>query len=225
MATMSQEEETAPVRRRLLTAALRMLEDSGPEALQARKLAAEVGASTMAVYTHFGGMPQLLEEAMREGFVRLSEQLARAEESGDPIADLLTMGLAYREFALANPQLYRLMFGLTTPGTRRAKERDLTVERTPTELAEGATAFDFLVNVATRAAESGRIHQDDRIALAGQIWSLTHGYVLLEIAGVFGHDGHGVLRVFAPLIVNLLVGMGDQREAVERSMAKVNAAN
>ena len=44
------------VREQLVEAGMRVLERDGLPALSARKLAAETGTSTMAVYTHFGGM-------------------------------------------------------------------------------------------------------------------------------------------------------------------------
>jgi len=47
-------------RERLVEAGTRLLERDGLEALKARKVAAEIGVSTMAVYTHFGGMNGLL---------------------------------------------------------------------------------------------------------------------------------------------------------------------
>ena len=48
------------VREELLVAAAALLDEHGPDALQTRKIAAAAGTSTMAVYTHFGGMPQLI---------------------------------------------------------------------------------------------------------------------------------------------------------------------
>src|ERR1700747_2477742 len=44
------------VRDELLHAAVALLNEHGPDALQTRKVAAAAGTSTMAVYTHFGGM-------------------------------------------------------------------------------------------------------------------------------------------------------------------------
>ena len=124
-------------RDRLLAAAIRLLEDSGPEALQARKLAAEIGASTMAVYTHFGGMRQLIAAIAREGFVRLNGRLAQAPETGDPVADLIELGLAYRDHAVANPQLYRVMFGVTAPGGHRLAGMDMNELMASGEFPEG----------------------------------------------------------------------------------------
>lgn len=211
-------------RERLLAAALRMLESGGPESLQARKLAAEIGASTMAVYTHFGGMPELLDALVREGFERFNERLDRLPETEDPVTDLLAQGLAYREFALANPQMYRLMFGLTTRGIG-GRVRDLTEEGMPTTMAEGQTAFGYLVDVVTRVVHAGRVRQDEPAVIASQMWSTLHGYVLLEMSGVFGHSDHGLARVLWPLTVNLLVGLGADRAAVERSALGVAEAS
>jgi AcrR family transcriptional regulator len=90
-------------RDRLVVAAIRLLEDSGPEALQARKLAAEIGASTMAVYTYFGGIKQLIHAMAREGFARLSRRLEQVPLTDDPAADLFGLGLAYRDHALDSP--------------------------------------------------------------------------------------------------------------------------
>jgi AcrR family transcriptional regulator len=210
--------EPAGTREKLLEAAIRLLASNGPEGLQARKVAAEIGASTMAVYTHFGGMPQLTEAIVREGFRRLDRQLSTVEQSRDPMADLFALGLAYRAHALDNPQLYRLMFGLSTPLPRRGTRRNLlAAEGIPTDLAEGQTAFGHLVTALTRVIDSGRIRTDDPTRAAAQVWSAIHGYVLLEIAGFFGRSGRGVEHVLRPLGIHLAVGMGDTVRAATRS--------
>lgn len=55
------------VRDELLHAGVRLLDDHGPDALQTRKVAAAAGTSTMAVYTHFGGMRGLIAAIAEEG--------------------------------------------------------------------------------------------------------------------------------------------------------------
>ena len=77
-----------------------MLEESGPEALQARKLTAEVGTSTQAVYTLFGGMPGLFEAIVADGFARFARHVAAVPETDDPVADFFTKGWAYCDWAL-----------------------------------------------------------------------------------------------------------------------------
>src|SRR5215469_11955890 len=175
----------ADPRARLLDAALRLLAADGPEALQARRLAAEVGASTMAVYTYFGGMGQLITEVVREGFIRFGQRLAEVPRSDDPVADLLALGMAYRGYALENPQLYRLMFGANAPGGRRAGN-DPSVAAAAESLPEAQAAFAQLVALVARVMEASGVPSQERPGPAAfQIWSAMHGYVLLEVAGFF----------------------------------------
>jgi AcrR family transcriptional regulator len=107
----------SPMRVRLLEVAARLLAEEGPGALSARRVAAEVGASTMAVYTHFGGMRELVRGVAREGFARLAAHLAQVPRSDDPVADIARQGMAYRATALENPHLYAVMFGSASLGT------------------------------------------------------------------------------------------------------------
>lgn len=200
-------------RDRLLEAAIRLLAANGPEALQARRLAAEVGTSTMAVYTHFGGMGQLITEIMREGFIRFGRRMEEIPRGDDAVADLLALGLAYRDHALENPQLYRLMFGVTSPGGRQGG-KDLALSAVANALPEGQAAFAQLVAVVTRVIEAGPCEEEPASA-AAQIWSAIHGYVLLEIAGFFGDDD-GVERLLLPLGTKLAVGIGATPEHATR---------
>jgi AcrR family transcriptional regulator len=211
------------LRARLLDTAVRKLEDAGPEALKARELTAAVGTSTQAVYTLFGGMPGLFRELVREGFARFDRHGAEVPPTDDPVADCFAQGLAYRDWAVRHPQLYRLMFGLTGPGNRVHAESDMTVAGTPFSIPEGQAAFDRLVRTLQRAREAGRIGPVDLVAAAGQIWCATHGYVLLEIAGYFGPEGRGLTQVLGPLALNVMVGLGDSREALDRSALPVLA--
>jgi AcrR family transcriptional regulator len=202
-------------RDRLLEAAIRLLAADGPAALQARRLTTEVGASTMAVYTHFGGMAQLITEIMREGFIRFGRRMEEVPRGDDPVADLLALGLAYRDHALENPQLYRLMFGVVSPGGRQGG-KDLAVSAVANTLPEGQAAFAQLVAAVTRVIEASGPCEEDPASAAAQIWSAFHGYVLLEIAGFFGDDGEGVERFLLPLGTKLVVGIGAAPEHAAR---------
>src|SRR2546423_3555500 len=102
--------EKADARAALIDTAARLIATEGPAALTLRRIADEAGTSTMAIYTHFGGMPELRRAVRREGFARLAASLARVDETEDPVADLAMLGAAYYETALSNPDLYRVMF-------------------------------------------------------------------------------------------------------------------
>ena len=195
-----------------------MLEDSGPEALRARGLTAEVGASTQAIYTLFGGMPGLLDALVSDGFVRLARHVEAVPETDDPIADFFAGGRAYCDWALTNPQCYRLMFGLTK-GLDVRRGLRMSAAGTLANFPEGQAAAEVMVRSLRRVVDAGRIRPVDPLLVAGQFLSATHGYVLLEIAGSFD-ERHG-LQIIAALGINLMVGLGDSREAAERSLLAV----
>jgi AcrR family transcriptional regulator len=207
------------VRDQLVEAGMRVLERDGMAALSARKLAAETGTSTMAVYTHFGGMTGLIDAIAGETFVRFTAALTEVEQTDDPVADFFVMGVHYREFALANPQRYQMMFGTSADSLDR-HHADLTVTGSASDRAEFAVSFEALLEVVRRMIGAGRIRDDGASVVAGRLWCLTHGAVLLEIAGFFGHEGHGVTEILAPITVDVLVGMGDDRKRTNQSLTE-----
>src|ERR1700761_1555958 len=83
------------VRDELLHAAVGLLDEHGPDALQTRKVASAAGTSTMAVYTHFGGMRSLIAEVAEEGWGQI-DAAQSVPQTDDPVADLMATGLAYR---------------------------------------------------------------------------------------------------------------------------------
>jgi len=76
----------------------------------------------------------------------------------DPMADLIAGGLACGEFAVQNPQLYRLLFGLTDLGGVHKLSADAA---TPWDLAEGVDALSALVAAVERVIEAGRIRPQE----------------------------------------------------------------
>jgi hypothetical protein len=159
-----------------------------------------------------------------EGFVRLAGHVDAVPESDDPVADHLAKGWAYADWALARPGLYRAMFGVTDPSLRHHVPVETTLAAAHLAGGDGRTALDVLVRSVDRMIAAGRLRPAEAPAVARQFLSATHGYVLLEIGGAFGAPGSG-LATAAELAVNLLVGLGDARDAVERSLLAAMAAH
>src|SRR4051795_10447120 len=135
----------------LTEAAARLLNDEGPAALSTRRLAAEVGTSTTAVYTHFGSKPEMVRAMVAEGFDRLARRTGRVAKTDDTVRDLANQGWAYRRHALADPHLYRIMFGRAVP----------EFQPTPSDREQGLPALQILVDAVARAAEDGRLTVSD----------------------------------------------------------------
>lgn len=220
--------ETAPattrsVRDELLRAAVQLLDQHGPDALQTRKVAAAAHTSTMAVYTHFGGMQALITAIAEEGLHQFDEALT-TPGTDDPVADLLLCGAAYRRFAIEHPHMYRLMFGSTSAHGINAPAHDILTQSVGDIYAHNPS-FAHLVRNVHRCMQAGRITagspDDDRAVLtvAAQFWTMIHGFVMLELAGFYGDDGSALGPVLGTMATNNLLGLGDLPEAVLASQA------
>lgn len=209
------------VRDELVHAAVRLLDQDGPDALQTRKIAAAAGTSTMAVYTHFGGMQALIAEVAEEGLRQFADALS-VPQTTDPVADLVATGIAYRRYAIERPHMYRLMFGSTSAHGINAPADNL-LNLSVAEISERYPSFARVVQPVHRSMVAGRITagsaDDDAVvvAIAAQFWAAIHGFVMLELAGYYGADGAAIGPVFAATATNLLVALGDSRERAELS--------
>jgi len=208
------------VRDEMLHAAVGLLDEHGPDALQTRKVAGAAGTSTMSVYTHFGGMQALIAEVAEEGLRQFDAALT-VPQTADPVADLFAIGAAYRRYAIERPHMYRLMFGSTSAhGINAPAHNVLTL--TVAEVEQRYPSFAHVVRGVHRCMLAGRISADGDadaaiVATAAQFWALTHGFVMLELAGYYGDDGAAVAPVLGSMTSKLLVALGDSPERVEQS--------
>src|SRR5256885_17246143 len=111
--------EDAPpdgVPERLVEAAIRLLAEQGPSAIKARTVASATGLSTMVVYSHFGGIPELTRAVIDRGFKELEAAFSQLPATDDPIADLAVLALTCRRVARDTPTLYDLLFGMSKRG-------------------------------------------------------------------------------------------------------------
>ncbi|OBA72432.1 TetR family transcriptional regulator [Mycobacterium sp. 1554424.7] len=217
--------ETEPsvrsVRDEMLHAAVGLLDEQGPDALQTRRVAGAAGTSTMAVYTHFGGMRGLIAAVAEEGLRQFDAALT-VPETDDPVADLFAVGAAYRRYAIERPHIYRLMFGSTSAHGINAPAGNV-LKLTVAEIERDIPSFAHVVRAVQRSMRAGRVTvgsaADDAavVATAAQFWALVHGFVMLELAGFYGDDGAAVAPVLGALTSNFLVALGDSLERVRTS--------
>ncbi|TQM13513.1 TetR family transcriptional regulator [Pseudonocardia kunmingensis] len=189
------------VRTLLVERAARMLRDREP--LTLRSLVAGTGVSTMAVYTHFGGMDGLWKALRQEGFTRLATRFAAVATTEDPVQDLAALVGAYLGNALDHPDLYRVMF-------------DATVDLE--DLSAADATLEYLVQAARRGRDDGRFRPGtDPLELATRSWVIGHGLVSLVATGPLPRR---TLDGGAPMLTALFIGAGDRpdrcRASVER---------
>lgn len=168
MASFSPPYHHGDLRRTLVARAGEILEAEGMDGLSLRSVAARAGVSHSAPYRHFPDRAALLSATAALGFDDLADRLATAGEMADPDAAMSAVGLAYVRFALARPQMYRLMFS-----------SDLLKGAADPEYARASTrAFDLLREAVERTL---RPQQAGAGAAASILWAEHHGLALLLI--------------------------------------------
>src|SRR6266508_6594251 len=201
---------------RVVHATVRLLAEQGPSSIKVRAVASASGLSTMVVYSHFGGIAELIRAVVDQGFKELDRAFSQVPVTEDPIADLFALALTCRRVARENPHLYDLMFGLST---RRATYRPLS--DSDVRLSGRSPAFRgaylHLAEACARLVTSGRVGRQEPEAVAAQLWSYVHGCITLELADHFADFDDPVAQVLLPMGVNLDVGLGDDRERAQAS--------
>ena len=199
---MSPKTADPAIRTALVEAAARLIAEHEP--LTTRRLAAEVGTSTMAVYTHFGAIDEVRRAVRRDGFGRLADHLALAGETDDPVADVAALGWGYCVNALKNPNLYRVMFMESA-----LDDEDATV---------GLDTFETLIRGVQRCIDAGRFEIDDATEAATQMWIMVHGTVALYLAGML--DAEQAMRLPVAMGRAMFIAFGDDTEATDRSLGE-----
>ncbi|MER6937704.1 WHG domain-containing protein [Nocardioides sp. NPDC127514] len=174
------------LRASLLTAAMRMLEEGEPFSLRA--LAREAGVSPTAPYRHFKDRDALESALAAQGLRDLKVDLTEGRELPASAADLGELAVAYVEFALRRPALFRVMFGNAC-------------DTGSAERVEAAAEIHDLL-----AAAMTRVFPDvDADALASAGWALAHGMAYLYMDGKLQADsteeiGDRVRAAFAAIL-------------------------
>lgn len=150
--------------------ALKLLRENGEAAVTLRALAKTLGVTAPALYRHFRDRQALLADLAAQGFRKLRRKLEQVPQES-PREALTGIGLAYVEFAEANPKLYRLMFGGAI--IRRGEFPELD--------QAGKDAFAVLEETAAWAQREGHLTDTPLCTLTAAAWSLVHGLAQLTI--------------------------------------------
>jgi AcrR family transcriptional regulator len=198
------EPDADQMRERLIAAALRVVAENGIDELTVRRLAEAADTSTMSVYSRFGNRDGVLQALYVRTFDMLGEALAAVPCGPDPVADLLAMAGAYREFALAGPARYAFMFDHGSAHFR------------PTEALRAhsfQSALDPMFQAVRRAVTDGT----SPLHAAYCLWCVMHGLLGLELAHVpgtplpavdFTPDDQTAPRMYLAGLTAMFTGLG-----------------
>lgn len=155
----------------LVEAARALVEHKGPDRMTMADACRAAGVSTAAPYRHFADKDALLIAVALEGLGRQHAAMVTALQGHAPGSDaaVAAMGLAYVRFAVAEPGVFRLMFGLTR------SHRDH-----PALIGAGEATFGVLL--AQLAQRLGQPADSPDVAARGfALWTFVHGLSFLLI--------------------------------------------
>lgn len=160
----------------LLAAAEIVLERDGLQGLTLRAVAREAGVSHAAPTHHFRDLTGLVSELAAIGFRRFNAAMVRAGSvEGTPTQRSMARAKAYVAYALANREMYGLMFRIERLDMSRPALRD----------AANASFSGLAGAIAAKRNEQIESHglSLDQAAEIAKAWSLIHGFTTLVIDG------------------------------------------
>lgn len=178
----------------LVSAASRLLDVGGQEAVTLRAVAEQVNVSHNAPYRHFRNRSALLA-AIAERDFDLLRRAFEEQDGGTPNAASALRGAseALISYALEHKARYRLLFS----------DPQLLPDATLREAAFGSfTAFSRIV---ARCQQDRALPRLDTLSLTGLIYATLHGAIDLDIGGrAGGTKGLGSVEGTARLLFDVL---------------------
>lgn len=200
-------------------AAFALLDEGGLAAVSLAAVGKAMDMTAPALYRYFASREALVDALVAAAYADLGGALVAADRDtgGPPDARVAAIAHRYRDWALAHPRRYMLLFTDRSPGA--------------VDPADGVTAFNAamlaLLDALSELAPPDAGTTDDpaleaslerwRAAIGGPaaaspaalrlgilLWSRVHGLVTLEILGSFDTMGVGVARLLDAEIRSVL---------------------
>ncbi len=160
----------------LLDAAIDQIKEHGVEKLSMRGIARIVGVSQTAPYRHFEDKNHLLSEVATQAFSELYEvSIAAIDPNNSPIKNIHATGLVYLQYAINNPEKYRVIFG------SRIQNR----QSYPSMIEAGEKSFQILIDQVERGIQAGDFIPGCALILANTLWTQVHGAASLILDGFY----------------------------------------
>lgn len=172
------ERQQAELRRDVLDAAARQVDDSGASCLNWRGVARSVGVGPSTLYTYFDGIHGLTTALIVHTYEQLAEAIDAGVTDHDEPADRLLAGArAYRRWALANRGRFNLVFTDIIPGYAAPSGG-------PTVIAQAMVLEPLVASLGQLLGHDSsdilRWPAPDRHFAIGA-WAQLHGLVSLEV--------------------------------------------
>ena len=163
-----------PLTREAISQAARdLLVAEGLHAVSLRRVASSLGVTAPALYAHVVDKRDLLQGIVEREIDTLLDRFA-AVRTDDAVQRLRRMAIAYVEYGLQNPDLFRAMF-LFRP--------ELTAEPLADAPALGSKIHGAFLAAVRDAQGAGVLDDGDPELAALTVWTTAHGVVTTLLSG------------------------------------------
>ncbi|MBL1080132.1 TetR/AcrR family transcriptional regulator [Nocardia sp. 2] len=215
MPATRRERRRAETTAEIKTVALKHLVEDGVDAVSLRAVARELGMASGSAYTYFPTREALLATLAADLRADLAHTLEAARATADtPAAQLIAHGLAYRDWALAHPHEFRLVFSAAAQHADTA-DYDLCLGlvslATQARLPQTIHPYDWSeMNQSFAALARTRFPdlQPATLALALRIWGRMHGLVTLELDGILAPQIADPAALYRDELTDLAASLG-----------------
>ncbi len=151
----------------ILAAAKRLFLQDGIQHATMRRIAADVGVSSTALYVYFPDKTAILDAIAEAMFEALLVAYAGSQDPALPHLARFRAGLmAYVDLALSRPDEYRLTF-------------DAKSASACSKVEAADKSFDMLRASVAELMQAGIFRPGDPLAVAEALWACLHGVVML----------------------------------------------
>jgi AcrR family transcriptional regulator len=202
-ATQSRRERLrAETTEEIATTALALLAEGGPDAITLRAIAREMGMTAGAIYGYFPTRDDLITRLINDVYTSLVDSVEAARDACPPddvAGRIIAWGRALREWSVANPAGFRLVYGDAVPGYR-PREGGVAIEPAHracaglTQLVAAAWVraaphqpeadwSDYSTELVAEVRCDFPDLPPAAVGLALRVWGRMHGLVALEVYG------------------------------------------
>jgi AcrR family transcriptional regulator len=204
--------------------ACRQLAEGGPAAVTLRGIAREIGVSPAALYGYFDSLDALFTALITDGYDDLADAVAAAvavPPADEPGARMLAGVRAFREWALAQPATFRLLYFSPVPGYEAPVDGPTMTASLRVFVPLLALMVDAWVSGVLPPPPPGpavdvtKFHErfgltiaSDQLRMATECWAEFHGLVALEINGHIHADWVDPAALYEANMQSLLLRLG-----------------
>lgn len=209
--------------------ALRHMAAGGPDAISLRAIARDMEMSGSAIYSYFDTRDTLITDLINDVYTSLVDHVESARDAlptEDTAGRILAWGHAVRDWSLANPNGFRLIYGDPVAGYKApdggpapdAAKRaclgltGLVAAAWPHAQALQADSHvqwtDFAPNLTTTVRARFPDLPPAALALGLRVWGRMHGLIALELYGHLGPQANDPARLFSAEMLDLIRSLG-----------------